>query len=495
VRYVIVTCIPLLAACSATSDEGVIPGAPDPDYAPSIDHDGQLSAEAPEAAACSVEADCTAAQACWTGTCVEGACVMAPLRAGSLCGDGACNGAGACTRGELTSVEVIGGAGHQYGQSIYGLDRGAVLLGAGPNEVTGEEGSFVRRSRYSGLATARQYAPTGDAIQSAAPIDGDIILAGCRETDSDGYDGVIQRMAQDGSPVWSTQFGGDGYQCAEHVAALPDGTVYVAGSFQHDLGLGGIASPSPKSFVAAFSPEGDLWWARTINAPAATVRGLQATPDGIVLAGHYEGTLQVGERSVSSLGRNDGFVTRLTPQGHTLWLVSVGGTGFDAVHNLAVSRKSVAISGLMDGASALGAVVMVADQDPFVARLALEDGQVRWARTLRTSAPVNIHALAVDDGGDVTIAGSFTGHFELDDVIDEDAGALDDIDAFVTKLASTDGTGLWAQTITEPGIQAFTGLATNTAGQVIASGTFEGRLGAEGPQADGLDGFITHLSR
>jgi len=95
----------------------------------------------------------------------------------------------------------------------------------------------------------------------------------------------------------------------------------------------------------------------------------------------------------------------------------------------------------------------------------------------------------------VTIAGSFTGHFELDDVIDEDAGALDDIDAFVTKLASTDGTGLWAQTITEPGIQAFTGLATNTAGQVIASGTFEGRLGAEGPQADGLDGFITHLSR
>ncbi len=491
-RYAILTCIPLLAACSATSDEGVIPGSPEPDYAPSIDSDGQLSAEAPESVACSADADCAVAQACWTGACIEGICDMAPARAGSLCGDGACNGAGSCTQGQLETTEIIGGTGHQYGQSVYSLGRGAVLLGSGPEDETGYDGSFVRRNSYSGEAPARQYAPATDSIQAIAPYRDHLVLGGCRHNADDGYDAVVHLMAEDGAPAWTTQFGGDGYQCAEHVAVVPDGTVYVAGSFQHDLGLAGIVSATPKSFVAAFTPEGDLWWVRTVDAPRATVSGLRATADGIVLAGDYEGTLAVGDRSVSALGRNDGFVTRLTEQGETLWLVSLGGTGFDAVHGLAVSRNSVAVSGLMDGAGALGAVVLVADQDHYAARLDLEDGRVRWARTLASSAPVNIHAIAVDDGGDVTIAGSYSGHLEFDDVIDEDAA---DTDGFVSKLAATDGTGLWAHTISQPGVQAFTGLATNDAGKIIASGTFEGRLEAGAPVAEGFDGFVMYLSR
>ena len=108
----------------------------------------------------------------------------------------------------------------------------------------------------------------------------------------------------------------------------------------------------------------------------------------MVVGGSFSGTLRIGAKVVSSAGKTDGFVARLTATGGVAWLVRVGGPGADAVQGVAAAGDRIAIAGTFAaGADLLGQPLPPFDErsvaaDGFVAELDAA-GARRWADSVR----------------------------------------------------------------------------------------------------------------
>ena len=141
----------------------------------------------------------------------------------------------------------------------------------------------------------------------------------------------------------------------------------------------------------------------------------------VLLTGSFRGTADFdpgsGTESITSLGSDDVFVVKLNSSGQLVWAKSVGGTGND------------------QGA-----------------------------------------AVAVDDSGNVYVAGSFSGTADFDpDSGTANVSAVGFEDGFVMKL-DADGAYQWAKQIGGTGPEYARGIAVDSSGNVFTTGYFQGSV-------------------
>lgn len=198
----------------------------------------------------------------------------------------------------------------------------------------------------------------------------------------------------------------------------------------------------------------------------AVIAAIAATPDGgSVVGGTFSGTLRAGDKVVSSAGRADGFVARLTPAGGVAWLERMGGEDADAIGGVALRGDRVAIAGTFaGGADLLGFPLPVFDErspfgDAFVAELDGSGARV-WAQTFGGRLDDAIAGVAIDDAGRVAVAATAraTVHVGAQD----QSGGID-----LTAKGASDGLVAWWS-------------PTGVAGAAVLLG---------GPDADGLRGI------
>ena len=152
------------------------------------------------------------------------------------------------------------------------------------------------------------------------------------------------------------------------------------------------------------------------------VNGIAVDGSGnVLLTGSFQGTADFdpgsGTESITSLGSNDVFVVKLNSLGQLVWAKSVGGTGND------------------QGA-----------------------------------------AVAVDDSGNVYVAGSFSGTADFDpDSGFANVSAVGFEDGFVMKL-DADGAYQWAKQIGGAGPEYARGVAADSSGNVFTTGNFQGSV-------------------
>ena len=133
---------------------------------------------------------------------------------------------------------------------------------------------------------------------------------------------------------------------------------------------------------------------------------------GAVLAGSFGGTLRAGDQVVSSGGKADGFVARVSAAGAIELLVRMGGPGADAVTGVAATRDRLAIAGTFaPGADLLGTALEPRDArsllgDGFVAELDPRTGRPRWAAVFGGPLDDAIAGVAIDARGRVAVAGT-----------------------------------------------------------------------------------------
>lgn len=176
------------------------------------------------------------------------------------------------------------------------------------------------------------------------------------------------------------------------------------------------------------------------------VNGIAVDGSGnVLLTGSFQGTADFdpgsGTESITSLGSNDVFVVKLNSLGQLVWAKSVGGTGND------------------QGA-----------------------------------------AVAVDDSGNVYVAGSFSGTADFDpDSGFANVSAVGFEDGFVMKL-DADGAYQWAKQIGGTGPEYARGVAVDSSGNVFTTGYFQGSVDFDpGPatstlaSAGGNDAFLQKL--
>ncbi len=297
------------------------------------------------------------------------------------------------------------------------------------------------------------------------------------------------------TPALALRLGGTGFDQVVDLAADPDGSVYVTGTFtgvvDFDPGTGVTALTSlglADIFLAKYSAAGALVWAERVGGTAAdNVTSLARDPSGnLYVAGEFEGAADFdpgpGSAFLTSLGGTDGFIAKFTSTGQLAWARRFGGIAFDQVADVAVDAAgNVYAAGIFQGEADLlpasGGQIVSNGNVPDGFLLALDAaGAARWAYPIGGSDIDAASAVAVTSDGSVVVGGVFRG---IADVRSSAAPAqltsAGGTDAFLAGFTSA-GALRWARQITGTSDEDVVprGLASDAAGGVFVSGSFAG---------------------
>lgn len=348
----------------------------------------------------------------------------------------------------------------------------AAALSAFPPDVWARGLGGPGRERASGVAPDR-----GGTVYAAGQIEGEATLGAARLV-SAGADALVISLDRNGQVAWAHALGGPGPDEARAVAILPEGDLFVVGSFSgtadFDPGPGRTELASAGGtdvFVLRLNPRGELVWVRRLGGPLIDT-GIDIAVDakGISVAGSFQGDLEAGASRLSSAGRSDGFVARLDPAGTPQWALRIGGPKDDEARSIVLEATGeLWVAGSFEEKAGIGAdggalLESAGKSDGFLARLS-PTGALLWSGRIGGKGEDAATAVAFSAGG-AWLTGHFTGTADFDPGPSVTSMAsVGRTDAFVARLART-GHLRWVQRIGGPHYDTGTGLAPDLEGGV-----------------------------
>jgi hypothetical protein len=239
--------------------------------------------------------------------------------------------------------------------------------------------------------------------------DGNIALAGSFEDALDLGGGELQadtslakrdvfigRFGATGEHLWSKKLGDAADQVVYGFASDRDGNVIVTGYSETAITFEGATLK--ESFLLKLGPDGELLW----SLPDTGYMAVDGEGN-IILAGGFEGTLNYGDKALTSNGERDVYISKFDPSGELLWAVSAGGAGSEYLHQVAVDGAgNIAVAGQYSGDADIGSGPLEpgtndTNQRAFVAKFD-KDGAFQWSRGY-SGDYVRIRVLSADNAG------------------------------------------------------------------------------------------------
>jgi hypothetical protein len=262
------------------------------------------------------------------------------------------------------------------------------LPGAGGSDVflakVSAQGACIWSKRFGDAADQEvasiAYDGAGNVL-AAGHFAGSIGFGGAMLTMSGAAHGAFAtKLDGQGAHVWSTALGNTMFdQAAQGIAADPSGNVVVSGTFtgSFDTGSGPVTSTGQGDFfVAKLDPGGGPVWSRAFGDASDQAGKAIVGADGngqILVAGHFQGTLDLGLGQLPSAGQSDLFVAKLDADGNVLWNKRYGDGSAQELGGVArAGDKAAVLGGNFQGTLDLGAAKLVSQgaTDGFVLRLA-----------------------------------------------------------------------------------------------------------------------------
>lgn len=437
--------------------------------------------------------------------------------------------------GTLVWATKGGGTGATFGLSVAaradgssavgGTYIGAATFGAGElNEITfpgaGSNDAFVARYNADGtLVWARAVGGAGyDCVWAIAILaDGTVLAAGSFEqtvtfgageahettlTSAGSYDLFLARYNADGTLAWVKTAGSTDFDYPKAIAVQADDSVWLTGQHGNGcvFGAGEAGETALASgwgtdiFVARYTPDGKLVWARTVYGDQQhdAGEGIAVLADGssIVTGWYYRaatfdlgGPAQVTLASPGNSG-TDGFVAKYDANGALLWAkqIACAGSSGRSLGVVAFADGSSVITGYFGsgtatfGPSEPGETVLTSYSedwtDAFLAGYRA-DGTLAWARGIGGAKHDYAYGLAAGAGLTVFCTGSFQDRVNfaggpIDATALASAGSGD---VFVAKFATAD--------------QSVSGTVTDAQGVPLADVVMNGLPGNPVTGADG----------
>ena len=240
-------------------------------------------------------------------------------------------------------------------------------------------------------------------------------------------DGFLARLDLDGNAEWVQTFGGGGRDWGGELTLFPDGDIAMSASFEESADVFGTQVTDDEErvefdypgVIARLSPDGTPRWVRLVDGDALVVH--PETSEVIYSYG-------AGPRLPVDAPHGDwSGIAALSRDGEPTWQYPFHGGGRTAVYSLGVSPDG-SIIGVGAYASPTdfgeGEVVpngwVAGDGNPnsgvdSFAILLDADGTHRWVRTWGSWSLDRASAVALDEGGEILVAGSFSNTFEIDE--------------------------------------------------------------------------------
>ncbi|MFM2285731.1 MAG: hypothetical protein RLZZ543_1228 [Bacteroidota bacterium] len=115
-----------------------------------------------------------------------------------------------------------------------------------------------------------------------------------KEINNPNYDhaGFLLKLSPDGKTQWVVPFMGRHYTHMDAVEVLSDGTILISGRNDMEMKLSSVSkatkTTSPGSFIAAYSPDGNILWTKNISSVYSSFSSLAADHSGnFYAAGFY----------------------------------------------------------------------------------------------------------------------------------------------------------------------------------------------------------------
>jgi hypothetical protein len=246
---------------------------------------------------------------------------------------------------------------------------------------------------------------------------------------------------------WVKHVGGGGMESVDAVAIAPDGGVFVAGSFEQTIDLGGgpLVAAGWDLFVAKFGADGQHIWSKRFgngSSQAGSARLRLLTNGDLVIAGAYRGSLTLGATTLNAVGESDVFIVRMSNVGEPIWARSGGTANFDGVQDLSVDpNDNIALCGQFTGTGSFFGGPDLSNANVWLARVTAA-GDHSWSRAMAAGGIDNYCGVASMSDGDVVFAGNFNG------TVNAGGGTFTSTsgtkDMYVVRYAGTDGSHRWS---------------------------------------------------
>jgi hypothetical protein len=327
-----------------------------------------------------------------------------------------------------------------------------------------------------------------DHIIVAGTISGSVNFGG-GTLGAEGSQGLaVVKLDGAGNHLKSFAAAGAGIAEPQAIAVGASGSVVIVGEYRDGpIELGSHQLPQPVGrdiFVAKFDSNlnPQLAVAFTDSGSAAgeqdqyaTAVALAPQDGGLVLGGTMAGVITIGAETLTSAGGTDGFLVKLDAQGTPVWSQSFGDGEDQEVAALAMDENgNLVVAGSFSGSLDLGGTALQASgpSDGFVAKLT-GAGAHQLSVSFGSSVSQTVAtAVGLTDGGGLVVAGQFVQELSFGDTTLE---GLDGEDIFVAALAA-DGELDWTVGVAGTGPDLAHAVAIGTDGSVNVAGSYSGML-------------------
>lgn len=215
------------------------------------------------------------------------------------------------------------------------------------------------------------------------------------------------------------------------------------------------------------APDADLetaYFSRIGGSGSDLVTALARSGDGSVFVmGSFNGTTDLGSGPLMSAGALDAFVVKLSASGSVIWGRRFGADSYDGVASGAVGGEgSLVFGGTFSGSINFGCGPKTASvQSSFLVKMS-GSGECVWSKVFDDG----LVDLALDDGGDVYVVGSFQGMGLFGGDLLRSKGSTD---VFVSRISGSTGTGVWSERLGGTGSEQAKGIAVRADQLAIVS--------------------------
>lgn len=190
--------------------------------------------------------------------------------------------------------------------------------------------------------------------------------------------------------------------------------------------------------------------------------------------GTLTGSADLGGGLLTTAGGNDVVVAKYDPTGGYLWSKRFGGAMNQTPNAVAMDGfGNAVIAGALAGAADFGGGLLTSagNSDVFVAKFSLA-GKPVWSERFGDGQDQVATGVVMDGSGDAIVTGRFYGAVDFGDGKLTSTGGSN---VFLAKMSTT-GSHLWSQRFGGAKGASANGVATDSSGNVVVTGEFEGTI-------------------
>ncbi|MBK6964748.1 MAG: SBBP repeat-containing protein [Bacteroidales bacterium] len=309
-------------------------------------------------------------------------------------------------------------------------------------------------------------------------------------TNAGGNDIFLVKYDTDGNVLWAKSAGGLKNEYAYSLALDPSGNAYITGSFSSDSCLFGTITEEPLTlwlsgyedmFLAKYDVNGNAVWVKNATGTFREC-GYSVSVDASgnpCVAGWFGptitfDTITLTNTNITFEGLGDVFLAKYNANGDVLWAKSAGGPGNDVAYSgVADASGNIYVTGWFDDPAITFDTISLTSAGGYDVFLAKFDanGNVIWVKSAGGTGSDLANSVAVDDTGEVYLAGSFKStQIGFGSANLQNAGYFTE-DVFLAKY-NTDGNELWANSAGGSGSDEAYTVAVDTSGNPLVAGFY-----------------------